>query len=247
VLVYRLDKLIYANRPFLEWTGYEHIHALEQAGGLDALFVEPSGNELDANNDAKSLTVATNRGEQLPVEARLFTSPWEGESALVLMLTDVVGGGGDRQKPSEAALRHAKAEAGELRAILDIATDGVVVLDREQRMLSVNRRAEALFGYDSSDLIGLPFASLFAPERSVLIECLNRLIKPARQIARPRPGGFGCREGDRSARRDRGQFSGGGDSCAPPSATSPVGKMPRLSCLTPSVRRNERHRPSPIF
>ena len=42
VLVYRLDKLIYANRAFLDWTGYEQLHALDEAGGLDALFVEPS-------------------------------------------------------------------------------------------------------------------------------------------------------------------------------------------------------------
>jgi len=215
VLVYRLDKLIYANRPFLEWTGYEHIHALEQAGGLDALFVEPSSSELDANNDAKSLTVATNRGEQLPVEARLFTSPWEGESALVLMLTDIVGGSGDRQETSEVALRNAKADANELRAILDIATDGVVVLDRDQRMLSVNRRAEALFGYNSGDLVGLPFASLFAPEsQRAALECLNRpnqtgaanLLDHGQEV-------FGRRRegGPIPLFMTVGQFSGGGD------------------------------------
>ena len=89
VLVYRLDKLIYANRAFLDWTGYDQLHALEEAGGLDALFVEPNTNELGANNGAQSLTIATNQGDQVPVEARLFTSPWEGESALVLMLTGV--------------------------------------------------------------------------------------------------------------------------------------------------------------
>src|SRR5581483_7532552 len=38
VLVYRLDKLIYANRAFLDWTGYPDLRALEDAGGLDALF-----------------------------------------------------------------------------------------------------------------------------------------------------------------------------------------------------------------
>ena len=45
VLVYRLDKLIYANRAFLDWTGYDQLHALEEAGGLDALFVEPNNTE----------------------------------------------------------------------------------------------------------------------------------------------------------------------------------------------------------
>jgi PAS domain S-box-containing protein len=39
-----------------------------------------------------------------------------------------------------------------------------VVFDRDQRLLTVNRSAEALFGYESRELVGLPFASLFAPE-----------------------------------------------------------------------------------
>ena len=178
MLVYRLDKLIYANRAFLDWTGYDQLHALEEAGGLDALFVEPNNSELGANNGAQSLTIATNHGDQVPVEARLFTSPWEGESALVLMLTGVGRSGGnadDRQKTFESALRHAKAEVGEVRDILDAAADGVVVLDQDAHVQSVNRGAEKLFGYQSSELTGLPFASLFAPEsqRDVL-ESLSR-------------------------------------------------------------------------
>jgi len=174
VLVYRLDKLIYANRAFLDWTGYEHLHALEQAGGLDALFVEPSSSDLGANNGAKALSIATNRGDQLPIEARLITSPWEGESALVLMLTGV--GGDQRRNATDTALRDAKADASELRAILDTAADGVLVLDREGCVLSINRSAEALFGYDSRALIGRPFSSLFAPEsQRAALEYLNGL------------------------------------------------------------------------
>ena len=57
MLVYRLDKLIYANRAFLDWTGYGALDMLEEAGGLDALFVEPSEDEQAQNNGLKSLTV----------------------------------------------------------------------------------------------------------------------------------------------------------------------------------------------
>ena len=171
VLVYRLDKLIYANRAFLDWTGYESIHALADAGGLDALFVEPSSDTPHENNGAKALTIATNKGEQLPVEARLFTSPWEGESALVLMLASVNGqaissqpAAAPQAKVAEAALESAKAEAEELRSILDTAADGIVVIDREGRVLSLNASAEALFGHQNRELLGVPFAGLFAPE-----------------------------------------------------------------------------------
>ena len=37
ILVYRLNSLIYANRAFLEWTGYATLDALNEAGGLDSL------------------------------------------------------------------------------------------------------------------------------------------------------------------------------------------------------------------
>ena len=40
ILVYRLNNLIYANRAFLDWTGYPTLEALTEAGGLDSLFIE---------------------------------------------------------------------------------------------------------------------------------------------------------------------------------------------------------------
>ena len=165
VLVYRLDKLIYANRAFLDWTGYGDLHALAEAGGLDALFIEPGAAPV-GDNGAKSLAITTNRGDTLPVEARLFTTPWDGESALVLMLTNATAAvaSDGRAKTADAALRRAETEALELRSILDAATDGVILLDREGQIISLNRGAEALFGYKSEELVGRPFVTMFAPE-----------------------------------------------------------------------------------
>ena len=40
ILVYRLNNLVYANRAFLDWTGYRTLEALAEAGGLDSLFIE---------------------------------------------------------------------------------------------------------------------------------------------------------------------------------------------------------------
>lgn len=57
-----------------------------------------------------------------------------------------------------------KAEARELRAILDTATDGVVLLDHQGRIRSLNRSAQALFGYDDAEMVGEPFHMLFAIE-----------------------------------------------------------------------------------
>jgi PAS domain S-box-containing protein len=65
---------------------------------------------------------------------------------------------------NDMRLAQAQAELRELRAILDTATDGVLVLARDGRILSANRSAEALFGYEARALLRLPFAELFAPE-----------------------------------------------------------------------------------
>ncbi len=65
---------------------------------------------------------------------------------------------------AQADAARARAETAELHAVLDTATDGVIVLDRTGSILSANRSAEALFGYDARELIGRRFFELFAPE-----------------------------------------------------------------------------------
>ena len=51
-----------------------------------------------------------------------------------------------------------------MRTIIDTATDGVVLISRDGDIRSISRPAEALFGLDSDDVAGKPFASLFAIE-----------------------------------------------------------------------------------
>jgi PAS domain S-box-containing protein len=70
----------------------------------------------------------------------------------------------DRLRDSEIVLRAAEAETRELRSILDTATDGVVVVDRDGLILTFNRSAEALFGYEYHEVARQPFTQLFAPE-----------------------------------------------------------------------------------
>ena len=177
VLLYRHNQLIYANRTLLDWTGYQDLDALAQAGGLDQLFSEP-GLDLMPETGAKSLAITTSAGEQLPVEGRLFAVPWENESALALVLMLASSAPNDRQRAAEMALRHAEAETRELRSILDTATDGVIVLDREGHVLAGNRSAEALFGYESHEITALTFNDLFAPEsQRVALDYLDGLLQ----------------------------------------------------------------------
>jgi PAS domain S-box-containing protein len=90
------------------------------------------------------------------------------------MLTSA--GQDDNKQHFEAALNQAKAEAGEMRAILDIAADGVVMLDAGGQIISINTSAAAMFGYQSREVAGQPFASLLAQEsQRVGQDMLDRL------------------------------------------------------------------------
>ena len=69
----------------------------------------------------------------------------------------------------EMELRRQKSEYRELSAILDTATDGVAVLDRQGLILTLNRSGEALFGYDQNEVEDKPFINLIAPESRALV------------------------------------------------------------------------------
>jgi PAS domain S-box-containing protein len=175
ILVYRLNNMIYANRAFLEWTGYGTLDALNEAGGLDSLFIEGKDESAlrDSRNGTKTLTIAAVNGTQKPVEGHLFSTNWNGDNALVLMIDPRVG---TQEKPIDVPLHSVARENRELRAILDTATDGVLMLDRSGRIIFANRSAEALFGYEPADFTEHSFGDLLAPEsRRSASEHLDRL------------------------------------------------------------------------
>jgi signal transduction histidine kinase len=86
VLVYR-HKLIYANRHFLDLSGYADLAAIETNGGLNRLFAEPSTETLEDSGGAQALAIVTQQGDRLPVEGRMFKVPWDGSPAIALIIT----------------------------------------------------------------------------------------------------------------------------------------------------------------
>jgi len=121
VLVYRhdtpADVLLYANRHFLELSGYQRLDALAEAGGLDKLFAEPVADALAEGGAARSLSVVTGDGDRRPVEGRLFTVPWGGGSALALILSN--GEAEERKRAGAISLTTAQNEIRELKANLE--------------------------------------------------------------------------------------------------------------------------------
>jgi PAS domain S-box-containing protein len=191
ILIYRLDRLLYANPAFLKRMGYASLYALEEAGGLDALYVEPGVSSASSTSDTGTpVTISASQAssEHAPssaADARLFTISWDDEAALALIFSgaraesaavaaaiaeatavaDPLVAEDLVAEPLVAeplAVGHANAE--ELGAILDTTADGVVMFDAEGRINSCNRSAEALFGYDGEALVQRNLTELFAPE-----------------------------------------------------------------------------------
>ncbi len=186
VLIYRLDRLLYANAAFLERMGHASLHALEEAGGLDALYVEPGvSNASSTSGTGTPVTISATSASQsssdrAAAQAHLYTISWDDDSALALIFS---GAGAESAAvaaaiaeatptaallpatatvPGPSAVGHANAE--ELGAILDTTAEGIVMFDAEGNLNSCNRSAEALFGYDGPELVRRNLAELFAPE-----------------------------------------------------------------------------------
>jgi len=117
VLIYRhdgpRDALLYANRHFLELSGYENLGALAAAGGLDKLFAEPTADALAPSSGTQLLSLISREGARRPAEGRLFTIPWGGASALALILVN--GEAEERRRSNTQLLAAAQGEIRELK------------------------------------------------------------------------------------------------------------------------------------
>ncbi len=66
-----------------------------------------------------------------------------------------------------------------LKRILDIASDGIVTLDREGKVLSFSAGAEAMFGYRTAEVLDKPLIDFLAPEsRKLFTDYLAGLEGP---------------------------------------------------------------------
>jgi len=190
VLIYRLDRLLYANPAFLQRMGYDSLHTLEAAGGLDTLYVEPGVSTASSTSDAGTpVTIAASQASpetapSSPTDARLYTISWDGESALALIFSGPAAAGtvgAASAKPIRAAAAPAAGhdDADELSAILDTTAEGVVMFDAAGNITSCNRSAEALFGLSSAEVAQRHLTELFAPESQRLARDYLESIKSA--------------------------------------------------------------------
>jgi PAS domain-containing protein len=205
LLVHVGDRLIHANPEFLALTGYASVEDLDTAGGLDVLIQRQ---DLEGASEEAGRVVIVRADDQLvPVTARLQSIRFERATALMLAL--IPAGAAAQAAPEKPAAPHALAaqpvaepqgqagaeqlarlqvEVDELRAILETATDGVVILGADGDIRSMNRAASALFNFDEAETRGKPFVMLFAHEAEVDPRLSRRPVRPWRgERAQRRP------------------------------------------------------------
>jgi PAS domain S-box-containing protein len=161
MLVHAGDVLHFANQSFLDFTGYATLAELENAGGLGALFAEQGAASGPSDAPAHAALLRRRDGSTIPVRAHLQSIAWGRGKALLLALRPA-------DQPQDETVDRPGSDLAdrveEMRTILDTATDGVVVIAPDGTIRSINRPAEALFGYDDSEVAGKPFAALLAVE-----------------------------------------------------------------------------------
>jgi signal transduction histidine kinase len=173
VLVYRLDRLLYANAVFLAHAGYGDIATLAAAGGLDALYVEPVSGGDSTSRDGMPVRISGRGPQAQPQDARLHSIVWDGEPAHALIFAPaaeaapqpvpppVVTPPVAAPAPAAAAPDATEQDLQELAAILDACDDGIVLVEQDGSILSCNRGAEVMFGGDRA---GQPLTTLFAAD-----------------------------------------------------------------------------------
>ncbi|UXN61111.1 PAS domain S-box protein [Phyllobacterium zundukense] len=176
VLIHRHGQILYANPALLEKILYASAEAINDAGGLSILFADEAGDSGD--DDEAGMNLRRSDGSVMRVQAHLQAVRWDeatenGERALLLALSPQTPAA-DHFEVSERQLLQTRID--ELNAILDTATDGVILLDSAGSIRSVNHSAAALFGYEPEELTGKAFSMLFAIEsQRAAMDYLNSL------------------------------------------------------------------------
>ncbi|MEX6505308.1 histidine kinase dimerization/phospho-acceptor domain-containing protein [Jiella sp. M17.18] len=171
ILVQSRDEIAYANREFLDLTGYPTSEAIRAAGGLGALFCDPGA----TGDSAGMVTLLRANGDRLAVRAHLQRATIAGRSSLVMSffasprlcaaaLGHVLSETPAAAPAPAAADDAADPTAAELAAVLDMAADGVLLLDDNGGIRAMNGAAHRLFGIAEDDAAGRPFAAFFAHE-----------------------------------------------------------------------------------
>ncbi|HKN29816.1 MAG TPA: ATP-binding protein [Roseiarcus sp.] len=185
VLVARDARALYLNRALLDLLGYRDLEHFQSSDGLAMMFRGHDPQSVSVEDDS-ALSIVKSDGHALAVEGHAQAVLWDGAPATLFSLRPSTEA--ELEKKLRQPEREAPAQIGsaaELREMLDRATDGAVILDAAGRILSFNRSAERLFGYEQREVAGESVLMLLAPQSHP--EATARLDRLSRADETPEP------------------------------------------------------------
>nr|WP_321483941.1 ATP-binding protein [uncultured Cohaesibacter sp.] len=156
IIVSSQGKVPFASKTALSLLGFKTPEALQAMGGMEGLFSGRPGDWLTKTNGRT--TLRTEDGSPISVQANISSINWGELPAAMLCFEETPA------VPPSVGVSEEDEKIAELEAILDTATDGVLVLDRDGCILRMNHSAEALFEVDRHKVAGERFISLLANE-----------------------------------------------------------------------------------
>jgi PAS domain S-box-containing protein len=200
ILILRGGELLHANERAAALLGFDSVASLKTRRDI-ASSLETAGSTAvltDGNGRSCELKVSKSQipwlnGPAMQVRAERLPDHPDPMSEPVVVETEKPPPAPPLSPPSTEATSEtrrvtpeheaaAKGEGGwrpddrELRTILDTASDGIVMLDKEGNIRSFSAAAEALFGKSTNEVSGQPFESLLTPEtRKIFRDYLSAL------------------------------------------------------------------------
>jgi PAS domain S-box-containing protein len=164
-LVARGGEAIYLNRTLLDLLGYRDLAQFRANSGMAHIFNERRPEPIGPAGQSAPLSLISADDEPVAVDSLIQAIEWDGAPAtLISVRRSPEAEFASRLEAMDRDARARESEVQELSAVLDTATDGVVMLDSQGRILSLNRSAEALFGFDQKEVAGANFLTLLSAE-----------------------------------------------------------------------------------
>jgi PAS domain S-box-containing protein len=168
VLVFREGGALYANSSLLAATGHDSVTEIDAAGGLEAL----TAGGTSENGAEPTMFLIGKDGSRSAVSPVLQSVPWSDGMALRLAFHPSL-------RASDPVDDEQRARIAEMESILDTATDGIAVADRNGLVESLNASAQALFGVKFDRAQNLHLREFFAPEsRKTIDDYISEIAQP---------------------------------------------------------------------
>ncbi len=155
IVIYNSEEILFGNQSLFEATGYENNKELEEIGGIEAILAPIVS---DGEDTAPKYHLTTKLGTKTRVNPILNSVSWAGEKALLISFSTAQEV--HKQEPPAIEI----SNVSEIQNILDITSDGILVIDHEGIIISINASAEALFNVSFDQAAGNNITTLFATE-----------------------------------------------------------------------------------